>query len=248
MALAWVELVIPRTAIWCRRMGEGSGRSGGQRVPAGPPTAESSGSRGGWCDSKRPTVESRDTSECSKTSPSGGTPRTCCASPRRGSVRRHVQAAAPGHRRRILDEEGRFSFISPSAEALLGYDIDAWIGRHVFDLIHPDDLAHVAESMIATHAVAGARGVQEIRVRHADGTWREVEALSRNLLDDPVVRGVVVSIRDTTERRRARENLRDAENRFARCSSTRRWAWARSRPTAVTRGPTRPCARCWATR
>ncbi len=39
------------------------------------------------------------------------------------------------------------------------------------------------------------------RLRHADGTWRPVEITFSNLLHDPVVRGIVLNIRDLTELR-----------------------------------------------
>jgi PAS domain-containing protein len=39
-----------------------------------------------------------------------------------------------------------------------------------------------------------------LRVRHVDDTWRWVELSSYGLLDDPVVGGFVVTIREITER------------------------------------------------
>ncbi len=47
------------------------------------------------------------------------------------------------------------------------------------------------------------------RVQHKDGSWRWIEATSRNLLDEPAVRGVVVNYRDITEQRQTEENLRE---------------------------------------
>ncbi len=43
----------------------------------------------------------------------------------------------------------------------------------------------------------------ESRVRHADGTWRWMEHVFTNLVDDPAVGGVVVNLSDLSERRRA---------------------------------------------
>ena len=45
-------------------------------------------------------------------------------------------------------------------------------------------------------------------MRHADGSWRHLEAISNNLLHDPAVKGIVVNSRDATERRRAEEEIR----------------------------------------
>ena len=49
----------------------------------------------------------------------------------------------------------------------------------------------------------------EVRVQHKDGSWRIVEAIARNLLDDPIVGGIIVSYRDVTERRQAAEKLQE---------------------------------------
>src|SRR5437763_14405258 len=57
-------------------------------------------------------------------------------------------------------------------------------------------------------AAIGARQTPnsvEFRVRHADGSWRYVEVGGTNLLDDPAIRGIVVNLRDVTERRRVAE-------------------------------------------
>src|SRR5207344_351430 len=42
----------------------------------------------------------------------------------------------------------------------------------------------------------------------ADGSWRYLEALSKNLLADAAVRGIVVNYRDVTDRRALEEQLR----------------------------------------
>jgi PAS domain S-box-containing protein len=39
-------------------------------------------------------------------------------------------------------------------------------------------------------------------MRHKDGTWRLVEGVGRDLLDDPDVGAVVLNVRDVTEQQR----------------------------------------------
>jgi two-component system, NtrC family, sensor kinase len=48
----------------------------------------------------------------------------------------------------------------------------------------------------------------EFRFRHADGSWRHLEAVGNSLLEDPNVRGVVLNSRDITERKQAEKGLR----------------------------------------
>ena len=54
----------------------------------------------------------------------------------------------------------------------------------------------------------GAQVSGEFRVRHADGSWRAIEAVGKNLLDDPAVAGLVVNYRDITTRKALEDELR----------------------------------------
>ena len=53
----------------------------------------------------------------------------------------------------------------------------------------------------------GAERRFEFRIKHADGTWRTIEAIGRNLLEDPAVAGIVINHRDITERKVLEEQL-----------------------------------------
>ena len=113
----------------------------------------------------------------------------------------------------IVDLHGRLVYASPVTERILGLDVEPLIGTDVFDLIHPDDRDLARSGFHLTRAGEDADRV-EIRLRHADGGWRVVEAVATNLLDDPAVEGIVISARDLTDRRLAEAELREAQERF----------------------------------
>jgi PAS domain S-box-containing protein len=54
----------------------------------------------------------------------------------------------------------------------------------------------------------------EFRNLHKDGSWRSIEAVAVNRLDEPAVAAIVVNYRDVTERRRAELALRSSEERL----------------------------------
>jgi len=111
----------------------------------------------------------------------------------------------------LHDEQGAFRYVSPSAEWVLGYVPDTVIGKSLFDFIHPDDLAATMDLLKFVLKGGEQKAVQSLRCRHANGTWRQVEILSQNLLEDPVVRGFVVNLRDVTDRVRVEGALRESE-------------------------------------
>ncbi|HXF94696.1 MAG TPA: PAS domain S-box protein [Gemmatimonadales bacterium] len=114
----------------------------------------------------------------------------------------------------LVDRDGTLRYASPSERPVLGYGPADNVGRHVFDLIHPDDAPAVLARFAEALEQPGARVTAEFRARHQDGSWRWVEAVAVNRLTDPDVGGVVVNYRDITERRRSEEELRRSEERL----------------------------------
>jgi diguanylate cyclase (GGDEF)-like protein/PAS domain S-box-containing protein len=113
----------------------------------------------------------------------------------------------------IMDPDGTLRYANPAWERVLGYDPDEAVGTtNVLDHVHPENLPHVLEEIEEALAEGGvATNTIEYRFRHRDGSWRWVESVGTYLLDDPVVRGVVFTSRDVTERKEAEEALRKSE-------------------------------------
>jgi diguanylate cyclase (GGDEF)-like protein/PAS domain S-box-containing protein len=109
----------------------------------------------------------------------------------------------------VLTRDGEIR-VSTGAGHVRG--VGAWTPADVQDastVIHPDD---VQTAMDAWAKVVGTPGINTpmvLRVRHDDGSWRWVESIANNLLDDPEVGGIVVTTRDITERQHAIEQLHE---------------------------------------
>jgi PAS domain S-box-containing protein len=115
----------------------------------------------------------------------------------------------------VLGTDGKVLYTSPSLERVLGYKAENRLGKSTFDIIHPDDAASVRAAIARTRKTPGSSATLELRVRHQDGSWHFMEVVGRNLLDSPVVSGIVVNARDITERKRAEEWFHRHGNRLS---------------------------------
>jgi PAS domain S-box-containing protein len=108
----------------------------------------------------------------------------------------------------VLDKEGDIQYESPSLETVTGYKPYERIGRSIFEYVHPDDLPGLTE--ILPKLMQSPRSImhREFRGKWKDG-WHDVEASAQNLLDDPVVKGVVINFRDITERKDAEKKRQE---------------------------------------
>ena len=103
----------------------------------------------------------------------------------------------------VLDPDGTIRFSNAAAGRLTGLSGAEVNGRFAFDLIHPDDLERVAVAYDTALRTPGPSERVEFRIRFADGTWHDVEATVNNLIGTPRIDGLVVSLRDITDRKAA---------------------------------------------
>ncbi|HTP52370.1 MAG TPA: bacteriohemerythrin [Anaeromyxobacteraceae bacterium] len=111
----------------------------------------------------------------------------------------------------VLDAEGRFQFWSQSAAETLGWAPEEMLGKPLADLVHVEEKEPVAQLFRRLLANPGGISRGLIRYRHKNGSWRQLEAIARNLLRDPAVKGVVVNTRDVTDQRELEERFRQAQ-------------------------------------
>ncbi|MGH2682587.1 MAG: putative bifunctional diguanylate cyclase/phosphodiesterase [Actinomycetota bacterium] len=101
----------------------------------------------------------------------------------------------------VANELGVIREESSSGAEVLGYASRELVGMNLLALAHPDDADATRRLLEAAAASPGDGFTVELRMRHADGSWRFVEARARSLLDVPEVVGIVAIFRDVTQRR-----------------------------------------------
>jgi PAS domain S-box-containing protein len=102
----------------------------------------------------------------------------------------------------VIGGDGTFRYTSPSIKRSLGYGPEELIGHNVFNYVHPDDLSRLTMIFQEAISTSGSISSAEFRLRHKDGSWRILESIGKNLLENSVVDGLVVNSRDVTQRKR----------------------------------------------
>jgi PAS domain S-box-containing protein len=107
----------------------------------------------------------------------------------------------------LIDAGGIVRYESPAVERVLGYQTDELVGQRGRVIFHPDEL-DLADHVLAQFLQNPNKPVSaEFRMRHKNGSWRTMQMTGKNLLDNPAVGGIVVSLRDVTENRNAERLL-----------------------------------------
>jgi diguanylate cyclase (GGDEF)-like protein/PAS domain S-box-containing protein len=107
----------------------------------------------------------------------------------------------------IMSADGTVSYVSPGVERILGLRPEQVVGMPDPIEIHPDDEPRVRGLLAELTPTPGATVTYQLRAKHANGSWRWLEVITTNLLEDPSVQGIVSNCRDVTEARRFQDQL-----------------------------------------
>jgi diguanylate cyclase (GGDEF)-like protein/PAS domain S-box-containing protein len=115
----------------------------------------------------------------------------------------------------IFEDDGTVRYVSPAVERILGYRPEELVGTGIFEHLHPQDVEWVSRRFAEALENSAVMPPAELRIQAADGSWRYMETILNNLLDDPDIRGIIINARDVTERKEAEEALKESERRFS---------------------------------
>ena len=111
-----------------------------------------------------------------------------------------------------LDREGKFTYISSKVRDIYGYEPGELIGNSPIDVIHPDDLENVMDSIFRAFTEQRYRNI-EFRVRHKNGSYVPASS-SGSVLDENGNLKLVGIVRDITEQKKAEQAVRESEEKF----------------------------------
>jgi PAS domain S-box-containing protein len=111
----------------------------------------------------------------------------------------------------VLDADGVYRYVTPAAQHVLGSGPDTLLGRLALADVHPEDVPALRQLFAELLHRPGETRALGARVRRADGSWRWVEGVASNWLQEPAIRGIALTLRDVSERKRLEDELRQAQ-------------------------------------
>jgi PAS domain S-box-containing protein len=114
----------------------------------------------------------------------------------------------------VVDTDGTITYVSPAVTRILGYHPDELVGHEGFEFVHPEDRERNADALKTVLSNPSESETIEVRFRHADGSWRWIEATMRNRLDDDIIDGILLSSRDVTERKEYEREARELAEEY----------------------------------
>ena len=111
----------------------------------------------------------------------------------------------------MLDEDGNVRYLSPSATRILGYSNQDSLSLNPHAVIAAEDWPIVQTACARDLEPPGGTVRGQVRARHRDGSWRHVDFVVTNHLDDPYIGAYVLNFRDITDRVELEAQLRQIQ-------------------------------------
>ncbi|MDY6964716.1 MAG: PAS domain S-box protein [Halobacteriota archaeon] len=116
-----------------------------------------------------------------------------------------------------LDKNGRIVDVNRRVEELFGYMREEVIGKNFVQLgiLKPEDMLKMFNLFKDVVRDDKAVNLMEVEVRHKNGSFIIVEASSNLIKKDGKIDGILVVVRDITERKRAEIALHESEEKYS---------------------------------
>ena len=101
----------------------------------------------------------------------------------------------------IIGVDGFMTYKSPNIEKWFGWKPEDLIGTDGWLTVHPDDLERIQAEFYAVLQVDNQARTVEYRYLCKDGSYRWIELTATNMVNDPIISGVLLNYHDITERR-----------------------------------------------
>ncbi|HRH66221.1 MAG TPA: PAS domain S-box protein [Bacteroidia bacterium] len=114
----------------------------------------------------------------------------------------------------VLDEQGLIVYASLTVGKLFGYEPNELVGNSALKFIHPSEhhAAKLRQSVLLIYP--GNRITADYRILNGHNDYVWMECIFNNMINVPQVNGIMVQMRDISERKSFELQLEESEERF----------------------------------
>ena len=101
----------------------------------------------------------------------------------------------------IMGVNGVMKYKSTNIEKYFGWKPEDLIGTNGWDTVHPDDLERIQKEFVSILGADNLSKTVEYRYKCKDESYKWIKLTAINLVNDPLINGVLLNYRDITERK-----------------------------------------------
>ncbi|NQT63012.1 MAG: PAS domain S-box protein, partial [Candidatus Marinimicrobia bacterium] len=116
--------------------------------------------------------------------------------------------------------DGIMKYKTPNIEKWFGWKPEELLGTDGFITVHPDDLERVKNEFVTLLGVEASVKTLEYRYKCKDGSFKPIELTATNLINDPIIQGVLLNYHDISDRNEMDDKLRSSEETFRKAFTT----------------------------
>ncbi len=110
----------------------------------------------------------------------------------------------------IVDRDTTILYDTPSTKTILGYEEGYLVGKKSLDLIAPENMENAYEKFTMLLSKENTTISMELKIQHANGKWIPLETIGINMLNHPSIHGMIITLRDISERKQMEKQILDA--------------------------------------
>jgi len=112
----------------------------------------------------------------------------------------------------VLKVDGTITFVNTAIKSILGYSPDELKGQSIYRFLHDEDEQSVRDTLAEVSKIPGKTLPHlKLRMQTKSGSWKILEGVGKNLLQDEIVSGILLTTRDIAEREELERQLQRAQ-------------------------------------